>query len=94
MRYSTICMLGCAIQDGADQVSGIGWEQGTDFGAGYGNVCPTGYMSSTGAPGERKLNALSHLLGREIHFVYKRAASGRGVPLLLTHGWPGSSSIT
>jgi len=39
---------------------------------------------------ERKLNALNHFTWDGIHFVHQRAASGRGVPLILTHGWPSS----
>ena len=41
---------------------------------------------------ERRLNAASQfhaeLDGVRIHFVHERAKSGRGVPLILTHGWP------
>jgi pimeloyl-ACP methyl ester carboxylesterase len=39
---------------------------------------------------ERRLNALDHFTWEGIHFVYQRAASGKGVPLILTHGWPSS----
>ena len=39
---------------------------------------------------ERRLNALDHFVWEGIHFVRKRAASGRGIPLILTHGWPSS----
>lgn len=39
---------------------------------------------------EEKLNRLDHFTWEGIHFVHKRAASGRGVPLILTHGWPSS----
>ena len=39
---------------------------------------------------ERKLNTLHHFTWEGIHFVHQRAASGRGVPLILTHGWPSS----
>jgi hypothetical protein len=39
---------------------------------------------------ERRLNALNHFTRAGIHFVCQRAASGRGIPLILTHGWPGS----
>jgi pimeloyl-ACP methyl ester carboxylesterase len=39
---------------------------------------------------ERRLNAFHHFTWEGIHFVYQRAASGRGVPLILTHGWPSS----
>ncbi len=39
---------------------------------------------------ERRLNALNQFTWQGIQFVYQRATSGRGVPLILTHGWPGS----
>jgi len=39
---------------------------------------------------EGRLNAFNHFTWEGIHFVYQRAASGRGVPLILTHGWPSS----
>jgi pimeloyl-ACP methyl ester carboxylesterase len=41
---------------------------------------------------ERDLNAFAHFRARldgvGIHFVHARARGGRGVPLILTHGWP------
>jgi pimeloyl-ACP methyl ester carboxylesterase len=43
---------------------------------------------------ERELNGFHHLRaeldGIRIHFVHQRAADGRGIPLILTHGWPSS----
>ena len=39
---------------------------------------------------ERRLNALNHFTWEGVHFVHQRATSGRGVPLILTHGWPSS----
>jgi pimeloyl-ACP methyl ester carboxylesterase len=41
---------------------------------------------------ERWLNSFDHYRtdvdGTPVHFVRQRAANGRGVPLILTHGWP------
>lgn len=41
---------------------------------------------------ERKLNAFHHFRaeidGLQIHFIHERARRGRGIPLILTHGWP------
>jgi len=28
--------------------------------------------------------------GINLHFIYQKAANGKGIPLLLSHGWPGS----
>ena len=74
-----------------DAIAGIGWEQGTDL----------DYLQAlvehwAGAfdwrARERELNRLPHfraeLDGLGIHFVHVRAPDGRGVPLVLTHGWP------
>ena len=72
-----------------DQIPGIGWEQGTELGWLRRLV---GYWAEEfdWRAWERRLNALDHFMWRGIHFVYRRAASGRGVPLILTHGWPSS----
>jgi len=69
------------------------WEQGTDL----------SYLQDLVAywidgfdwrARERELNALHHFHatvdGTRIHFVHERAASGDGIPLILTHGWPSS----
>ena len=41
---------------------------------------------------ERELNSCAQfraeLDGVRIHFVHERARTGRGIPLILTHGWP------
>ena len=72
-----------------DQVPGIGWQQGTEL----------GWLRSLASywadefdwrAWERKLNLLNHFTWEGVHFVHQRAASGRGVPLILTHGWPSS----
>jgi pimeloyl-ACP methyl ester carboxylesterase len=72
-----------------DQVPGIGWEQGTD--PDWLRQRVTYWAEEFDwRSRERRLNALDHFIWEGIHFVYQRAASGRGVPLILTHGWPGS----
>jgi pimeloyl-ACP methyl ester carboxylesterase len=37
---------------------------------------------------EARLNELDHVMWEGIHFVHRRAPSGSGIPLILTHGWP------
>ncbi|HEY3522403.1 MAG TPA: epoxide hydrolase [Candidatus Limnocylindrales bacterium] len=67
------------------------WEQGTDL----------GYLQSLlrawaddfdWRAAERRLNEVPQVMvtvdGVRIHAVHARAADGRGIPLLLTHGWP------
>src|SRR3954453_4311224 len=76
-----------------DEAPGAGWDQGTEL----------GYLRRTldyWANGfdwrarERKLNSFAHfraeLDGATIHFVHERARDGRGIPLILSHGWPSS----
>jgi len=72
-----------------DQIPGIDWEQGTELGW-------LQRLTSHWANGfdwrawERRLNAHEHFIADGIHFVRQRAGSGGGIPLILTHGWPGS----
>jgi pimeloyl-ACP methyl ester carboxylesterase len=74
-----------------DQVPGIGWDQGTEL----------QYLRETLAywadgfdwrARERELNAYPQFLvpvgETTVHCVHVRAASGAGVPLIVTHGWP------
>jgi pimeloyl-ACP methyl ester carboxylesterase len=72
-----------------DQIAGIGWEQGTELDW-LQRLVSFWADEFDWRAWERKLNALDHFTWEGIHFVHQRAASGRGVPLILTHGWPGS----
>ena len=72
-----------------DEVPGIGWDQGTDL---RWLQRLTSYWAKDfdWRAWERKLNALDQFIWNGVHFVRQRARSGGGVPLILTHGWPGS----
>jgi hypothetical protein len=72
-----------------DQIPFIGWEQGTELDWLRRLVSYWAHEFDWRA-WERKLNALDHFTWDGIHFVHQRAASGQGVPLILTHGWPDS----
>jgi pimeloyl-ACP methyl ester carboxylesterase len=76
-----------------DQVPGIGWKQGTEL-EWLQHLVSYWANDFDWRAWERKLNALDHFVWQGIHFVHRRAASGRGkprsVPLILTHGWPSS----
>ncbi|HEV2310256.1 MAG TPA: epoxide hydrolase, partial [Acidimicrobiia bacterium] len=76
-----------------DQIDGTGWEYGI----------PTDYLRELveywraeydWRRHEARLNELEHyrdgIDGQEIHFVHARAADDGALPLLVTHGWPGS----
>ena len=76
-----------------DQIPGIGWQQGTELEY-------LRQLLAYWADGfdwraqERRLNQFDHFRARldetHIHFVHQRARHGRGIPLILTHGWPSS----
>jgi pimeloyl-ACP methyl ester carboxylesterase len=72
-----------------DQVPGVGWNQGTELDWLRELVA---YWASEfdWRAWEQRLNALNHFTWEGTHFVHQRATSGRGVALILTHGWPGS----
>ena len=72
-----------------DQIPGIAWKQGTELEWLRRRVAYWADKFDWRA-WERKLNALDHFTWEGIHFVHHRAASGSGVPLILTHGWPSS----
>lgn len=76
-----------------DQLPDIDWQQGTE-------LVYLRQLLDYWADGfdwrgqERRLNQFDHFRGRlddsKIHFVHQRARDGRGIPLILTHGWPSS----
>ena len=76
-----------------DQVSGLSWEQGTELGY-LRDMLSYWADGFDWAAAQRRLNAFEHVrvdLGdATVHCVRARAASGDGVPLILTHGWPSS----
>jgi len=78
------------------QAEGTAWEQGTDLD--YLRAMLEYWADGFDwAAQEHELNMFRHfradLDGIQIHFVHERARRGRGIPLVLTPGWP-SASIT
>jgi pimeloyl-ACP methyl ester carboxylesterase len=74
-----------------DDAPGTAWEQGTDLT--YLRRLLDHWADGFDWRGsERELNRHHHfraeLDGVKIHFVHARARDGRGVPLILSHGWP------
>ncbi|KRC62123.1 epoxide hydrolase [Agromyces sp. Root81] len=76
-----------------DELPGVGWSYGT----------PSGYLrritdywrtSFDWRAQEAKLNAFPQFTttidGQNIHFLHVRSPEPNALPLLLTHGWPGS----
>ena len=74
-----------------DPAPGAAWSQGTDLEYLKQLLAYWGDEFDWRAR-ERELNAFQHfraeLDGIHIHFVHERARHGRGIPLILTHGWP------
>ncbi len=76
-----------------DQIPGTGWSYGTDY----------GYLTELLAywrdkfdwrAAEARLNRLphfkTHIDDHEIHFVHARSKHEDALPLLISHGWPGT----
>jgi len=74
-----------------DQAPGTVWEQGTDL-TYLRRVLAYWADGFDWHAQERRLNAFNQfradLDGVHIHFVHERSRRGRGIPLILTHGWP------
>lgn len=72
-----------------DPLPDIGWQQGTDQDW-LRRLVSYWADSFDWREWELKLNALPSFTWEGIHFVHQRSTSGLGIPLILTHGWPGS----
>lgn len=76
-----------------DQIEGTGWEYGIplDYLRELVEYWREGYDWRTQ---EARLNELEHFRtrvdGQSIHFIHARSEHADALPLLLTHGWPGS----
>jgi pimeloyl-ACP methyl ester carboxylesterase len=74
-----------------DQAPSAPWEQGTDLEY-LRQLLEYWAGEFDWQAQERELNAATQfraeLDGVHIHFIHERARHGRGVPLILTHGWP------
>ena len=76
-----------------DQIEGTGWEYGISIDYVRELVEYWRHEYDWRAQ-EARLNALPHFRtridGQSIHFVHARSARADALPLLITHGWPGS----
>jgi hypothetical protein len=70
---------------------GAPWSQGTDL-AYLQDLLAYWANAFDWRAQERWLNGFSHFQaevdGIRVHFVHERARSGRGIPLIVTNGWP------
>jgi len=76
-----------------DQLDGVGWDYGIplDYVRELADYWRTGYDWRTH---ERELNSFPQftttIQGQRVHFLHVRSAEPDAVPLIMTHGWPGS----
>jgi microsomal epoxide hydrolase len=78
-----------------DQIPGSGWGYGTDLGY-LRDLCETWRTSFDWRAQEKRFNQWPHFLteigGQQVHFIHARSPEPDALPLLITHGWPGSVS--
>jgi pimeloyl-ACP methyl ester carboxylesterase len=76
-----------------DQLNAIGWEQGTErsYLENLVRYWQTGFNWRAQEAALSRFSQFRATIGdQQIHFVHERAKSGKGMPLIITHGWPGS----
>ena len=76
-----------------DQIEGTGWEYGVDVGY-LRDLVSYWHDTYDWRAQEEALNRFDHFRttvdGQGIHFIHARSGDPDALPLLLTHGWPGS----
>lgn len=76
-----------------DEIDGAGWEYGANL-AYMKDLAEYWRTRFDWREQERQLNAFDHFKtvidGVEIHFIHQRSPVPGAMPLLITHGWPGS----
>jgi pimeloyl-ACP methyl ester carboxylesterase len=76
-----------------DQITGAGWSSGTDLA--YLSELATYWSESySWRKTEKEINSYPNFLaqvnGLDIHFLHIKGNGKKSVPLIITHGWPGS----
>jgi pimeloyl-ACP methyl ester carboxylesterase len=78
-----------------DQIPGSGWDYGTDL-AYLQELCEYWQNTFDWRAQEDRFNRWPHFLtdidGQQIHFIHARSDDPNALPLIMTHGWPGSVS--
>jgi len=76
-----------------DQIPGSGWDYGTDL-AYLQDLCATWQNKFDWRVQEDRFNRWPHFLtdidGQQIHFIHARSDNPDALPLIISHGWPGS----
>lgn len=76
-----------------EQIEGAGWDYGTELG--YERDLVDYWQNSYDwRAAEKQLNAFDHFTttvdGANVHFIHQRSPEPDALPLIITHGWPGS----
>lgn len=77
-----------------DQLPGVGWEPGAELEA-VRRLCHHWAHAFDWRAVEARLNALDQFVtetpdGERLHFLHVRSPEADALPLVITHGWPGS----
>jgi microsomal epoxide hydrolase len=76
-----------------NEIAGVGWEQGTEL-AYQRELLDYWRTTYDWRAHEARLNGWPHhttaVDGQRIHFIHARSPEPGALPLILTHGWPGS----
>lgn len=76
-----------------DQVQGAGWDYGTEREY-LRELCDYWRTDYDWRTHEKELNKLDHfktkVKGVDLHFIHERSPNEKALPLIITHGWPGS----
>jgi len=76
-----------------DQIPNSGWDYGTDL-VYLQDLCDTWQNKFDWRAQEDRFNRWPHFLtnigGQQIHFIHARSDNPNALPLIITHGWPGS----
>lgn len=76
-----------------DQIPGSGWDYGTDL-AYLQGLCEYWRTQFDWRAQEDRFNRWPHFLteidGQQIHFIHARSDDPDALPLIISHGWPGS----
>jgi len=76
-----------------DQIPGSGWDYGTDL-TYLQDLCEHWATKFDWRVQEERFNRWPHFLteidGQQIHFIHARSDDPNALPLIVTHGWPGS----
>lgn len=76
-----------------ETIAGAGWDYGTDLGY-LQTLCRSWAEDFDWRRAEARLNAFAHyrttIDGERLHYLHAPSPHPAAMPLLLTHGWPGS----